>query len=202
MQQGSFLRYHTVAGHCLRSTPDDQRPHNAENWTRFLVRWKPKVDMLMGRHLGKRHPKHSTALTQHCSYYPSWRLNAKKDEEPSKNLRRARSTMMLTNCDWPSPLSWMTLIGVQGFFQLRGASEGKSTATRSEMKLLNTLFDFNKRDLRAPICCCSSSWRERRYMGQQTNLSVSKTRQDLSAVAREILGTWHFPTIIHTAPHV
>jgi hypothetical protein len=52
--------------------------------------------------------------------------------------------MMLTSCDWLSPLSWMTLIGFQGFFQLRGANEGKSTATRSDMKLLDTLFDFQQ----------------------------------------------------------
>jgi hypothetical protein len=54
--------------------------------------------------------------------------------------------MMLTSCDWLSPLSWMTLIGFQGFFQLRGTNERKSTATRAAMELLDTLFDFNKRD--------------------------------------------------------
>ena len=160
----------------------------------------------MGRYLGKRHLKHSTALTQHRSYYPSWRLNAKKDEETSKNLRRARSAMMLTSRGWLSPLSWMTLIGFQDSFRLRGANEGESTATRCDMKLLDTLFDFNKRDLRAPICCCSSSMEEeRRYMGQQPNLPVSEDnvkKDSARFVRRRPRGPWNFPTIIHAAPHV
>jgi hypothetical protein len=158
--------------------------------------------LLMGQYLGRRHPKHSAALTQHCSYYPSWRLNAKKDEETSKNLRRARSTMMLTSCDWLSPLSWMTLIGFHGFFQLRGPTRGKAQPPIRHETPRHPL-DFNKRDLRAPICCCSSSIeQERRYMGQQTNLPVSKDKDPATFVRRRPRDPWNFPTIIHAAPHV
>jgi hypothetical protein len=58
------------------------------------------------------------------------------------------------------------------------------------MKLLDTLFNFNNRDLRAPICCCLSSMEEEsRHMGQQTNLPVSNDKDSARfvRVVREIL---------------